>query len=131
MWFCSLIEASSQITLPNPCKQQIRLLTKKKKKSLNTCSESLLPWACLSRTTQEAPGNGFLELQPPLDSERKEFSRKDKIMGQHDKVTASPTASTRAQCDSRAQAPTMPAAGTTWEGTRNQFGFTPLFAVVK
>lgn len=53
-WFCSLIEASSQIML---LKQQMRLFTKKK--SLYPCSKPWLAWICLCRITQGAPKNGI------------------------------------------------------------------------
>lgn len=56
-WFCSLIEASSQIML---LKQQMRLFTKNKK-SLYPCSKRLLAWICLRRITQGAPKNGILQ----------------------------------------------------------------------
>lgn len=83
----------------------------------------MLPRLCLSRATQEAPGNGLLQLEPPLDSPGKKFSCKDKIMGQCDKVVLSLTAIPSAQRDSGAQThqPAMPtAARTIWEGTRTR-----------
>lgn len=99
-WFCSLIEASSQIML---LKQQMRLFTKKK--SLYPCSKRLLASICLSRITQEAPKNGILQFWLHLDHQEKEFPCRDKAVGQGDTVVLSPRATPSVPCAKQGSVP--------------------------
>lgn len=89
----------------------------------------------LRQGNQEAPGNGLLQLHPPLDGQGKKFSRKDKTMGWCDKVIHSLTATASAQCDSGAQPPPTSDANC-WDKlgrcqSQAKFGFTSVTAVEK